>query len=125
MLSLVCAEEKEGEGRIDEYASIDKVDDWVPSPGAVDACRCAPLSRYACQCMVLGQSKRRSASTIQDAPNVRYRCQVGEERDQVRQLCVVGVIKPRGHRHGVIRVEDIRCRRIVENDGVGYGSTKL
>lgn len=43
--------------------------------------------------------------------------QLLEDWDQVQQLGVCHVIKPRLHRHCILRVEDVRSRRVVQDEG--------
>lgn len=39
-------------------------------------------------------------------------------RDQVQKLVVVSVAEPAANRHGMLRVEDVARRRIVDDDGL-------
>lgn len=57
------------------------------------------------------QSHRRpTATSTQDLCNVADLCEVLEERDEIKQLSVVAVVKPRLAWYRVVRLEDIRRR---------------
>lgn len=64
-------------------------------------------------------------STVQDSPHIINSAQVSKEGNEVSQLRVVGVIKPRRNRNSIIGVENIRCWRIIQNNGIRYGATQL
>ena len=53
---------------------------------------------------------------MQYLSNITHARNVLEERDEVQQLVVGGVVEPRDHRHGVVGVEQIRRGRVVHND---------
>lgn len=44
---------------------------------------------------------------------------------QVREFCVVRIVKPARDRDGVVWVEDVACRRVVDDDGVAYWPPEL
>ena len=53
------------------------------------------------------------SGAIQYSSDVLDRAQIGQERHQIGQLGIMGVIKPRGNRDGIIWMEDVRCRGVV------------
>jgi hypothetical protein len=59
-----------------------------------------------------------------DVPHVGA-SQVFEDGDEVQQLVVVGIREPTADGNGVLRVEDVRCRRVVDDDGVLQVSADL
>lgn len=44
--------------------------------------------------------------------------QVLEDGDEIEQLVVVGIREPTADGDGMLRVEDVRCGRVVDDDGV-------
>lgn len=56
------------------------------------------------------------AEAVQHAVHVVFPAQALKEGDEVQQLRVRHVIEPGLHRHGILRVEDVRGRRIVHDD---------
>lgn len=64
-------------------------------------------------------------AAIQNASNIVHRRQISEEGAKIRELRVVRVVEPRRHGHGVVGVEDVGRRRIVEDDGVPYRAPEL
>jgi len=86
--------------------------------------------------------------SVEHAAHVVDRRQVGEERHEVGQLGVVAVrargkesvrlerrkdgededarvVEPAADRDGVVRVEDVACRRVVDDDALGYRAAEL
>ena len=57
---------------------------------------------------------------VEDKTDVPYTgaSQVLENRDEVEELVVVSVRKPAGYRNGVLGVEYVRGRRVVNDNGV-------
>lgn len=55
-------------------------------------------------------------SAVENAPDVLDVGQIGEEHDEVAQLRVVWVVEPRRDGHGIVGVEDVRRRRVVDDD---------
>ena len=53
------------------------------------------------------------SSAVQYSSDVLDRGQIGQEWHQIGQLGIMGVIKPRGNRDGIIWMEDVRCRGVV------------
>lgn len=68
-----------------------------------------------------------SESDIEDQADVLHvgACQVFENWDEVKQLVVVGVREPTADGYGVLRVEDVGRRRIVDDDRVFQVSSHL
>ena len=66
-----------------------------------------------------------SSCTVQDTAHVVDGGQVGQEGYQIGQLGIVGVVEPGRDGDGVIGVEDVRCRRIIEDDGICNGPAEL
>ena len=62
---------------------------------------------------------------IEDPAHVLRVREVFEERTEVREFCVVRVVEPRRHWYRIVRVEYVRGRRVVEDDGVAYGTAEL
>ena len=63
--------------------------------------------------------------TVQDTSNVVHGSQVDKERAKVRQLGVVRVVEPCRDWHGVVRMENVRSGRVVEDDAPFHVSTEL
>lgn len=59
-------------------------------------------------------------SDVQDQADVPYSraSQVLEDWDEIKQLVVVSVREPAADGNGVLRMEDVRGRRVVDDDGV-------
>jgi hypothetical protein len=68
---------------------------------------------------------RLSPCAVEHASDVVDDGEVGEERDEVRQLCVVRVVEPRRDRDRVIRMEDVRRRRVVDDDRIANRPAQL
>jgi hypothetical protein len=64
-----------------------------------------------------------SESAVKDTSHVPNLSEVSEERAQVRELGVVGIIKPRRDRNRIIGVKDIRSRGVVQDDGISDGAS--
>jgi hypothetical protein len=66
-------------------------------------------------------------SDIQDKADVLYVCpsQVLENRDEVEELVVVGIREPTADWHGMLGVENVGCRRVVDNDCLLEVATNL
>ena len=62
---------------------------------------------------------------IEDTTDVFDSGEVREEWAQVRQLGVVRVIEPGRDGDSIVRVEDVRSRRVVNDDGRFHVSTEL
>ena len=62
----------------------------------------------------------RSKSTVEHAPDVLDVHQIRQERTQIRQLGIMGVVEPTGDGYGVVGVEDIGRWGVVEDDHVLY-----
>ena len=65
------------------------------------------------------------SGTVEDATNIIDLGKVGQEGHEVGQLGVVGVVKPGGNGDSIVRVEDVRCRRVIQDDGITYWTAKL
>lgn len=68
--------------------------------------------RSACYVELLA----RDPLIFEDGVDVVYFAQPLEEWDEIQQLGVGHVVKPRGHGHGVVGVEDVGGRRVVEDE---------
>ena len=64
-------------------------------------------------------------TSIQHTSDVIYGPQVRQKGNQVSQFCVMWVVEPRRDRYGIIRMEDIGSRGIVQYDRVSYWTTEL
>lgn len=64
-------------------------------------------------------------SAVEDALDITDWCEIRKERAQVGQLGVMRVIEPRRHRYSIVWVEDVRCRRVVEDDSVLNRASEL
>jgi hypothetical protein len=53
------------------------------------------------------------------------RGEILEHRDQIQEFVVVRVGKPAADGHGMLRVEDVGCGRVVDDDGVFEVSADL
>lgn len=65
------------------------------------------------------------SSTVQNTTHIINFTEITEEGHQIRQLCIVWVIEPRRDRDCIIWMEDVRCRGVVENNGIRYWTTQL
>lgn len=68
--------------------------------------------------MAAGRNRATCSSAVLDvwieyASHVLRAREVFEERTQVGEFRVVWVVEPRRHRYSVVRVEDVRCGRVV------------
>ena len=63
--------------------------------------------------MGIGWESSILSSAVQYSSDVLDRGQICQERHQIGQLGIMGVIKPRGNRDGIIWMEDVRCRGVV------------
>lgn len=59
-----------------------------------------------------------SSQVLQDSINLFLFAESLKERQQVQELCVIHIVKPGLDRDSVFRVENVRGRRIVNNDDV-------
>ena len=57
-------------------------------------------------------------AAVKHTADVVAPCEVGEEGAEVRELRVVGVVEPARDGHRVVRVEDVRRGRVVDDDRV-------
>ena len=57
-------------------------------------------------------------TAIQDATHVFNSCQIGQERAEIVQLLVMRVGEPRRYGYGVVRVEDVRCGGVVDDNRI-------
>lgn len=62
---------------------------------------------------------------IEDAADIVHGPEIGQERNKVRELGVVRVVEPSRDGYGVVRVEDVGCGRVVDNDARLHRPTKL
>jgi hypothetical protein len=60
--------------------------------------------------------EQHSAAAIENATNVIYLLQVIEERGQIMKFRVVWIGKPARDGYGVIWMENIRRRTVIQND---------
>lgn len=67
----------------------------------------------------------RLSGAVEDAADIGYRGEVREEGDEIGELGVVRVVEPRGYGDSVVRVEDVRRGRVVEDDRVPDGAAEL
>ena len=65
------------------------------------------------------------AASVQDATDIRYRGKVSKEGYQVCEFGIMRIIEPGRDGDGIIRVENVRGGRVVQNDGVSDGAAKL
>jgi hypothetical protein len=57
--------------------------------------------------MGIGWESSILSGAVQYSADVLDRAQIGQERHQIGQLGIMGVIKPRGNRDGIIWMEDV------------------
>jgi hypothetical protein len=63
--------------------------------------------------------------SVQNTSYVIHRGQIKKERAQVSQLRIMRIVKPRGHGDGVVRLEEVRSRRVIEDYRICYRSPQL
>ena len=71
------------------------------------------------------QNSGSSNRPVQHASDIRDRRQVGEERAEIGQLGVMRIVEPGRDWDRVVGVENVGCRRVVNNDAVMYVAAEL
>ena len=74
-----------------------------------------------CVACTLNDNDRYLHPCVQHASYIRRYLEVREERTHVCQLCIVWIVEPRRDRDGVVRMEDIRSRGVIQYYGISHG----
>lgn len=71
----------------------------------------------------LGHSYGRLQLAVENASHIVHGSEVGQERTEIRQFGVVRVVEPGRDGNGIVRMEDVRSRRVVYDDaGMNFSS---
>ena len=70
-------------------------------------------------------TSRRLQPAIKHPPYIIHYAQISKEWAQIRQLGIMRVIKPRRDGHSIIRVKDVRRRRVIQDDCFCYRAAEL
>lgn len=65
------------------------------------------------------------SGTVEDAADIINCCEVSQEGHEVGQFGVVRIVEPGRYRDSVVGMEDVRCRRIIQDDCIAYWTTQL